>query len=184
MVTKKLKPTQLKKTTLKKRAPPFSKELKRALRSLQKILSLLPEVSQAAVLLRKNKTPLENLHAELRIVGAPEMKRINALWRKKTYATDILSFPSPAFFQSQGHLGELVVCWPTLLKQAKEVGNSAPQELDVLLVHGVLHLIGLDHERSPRELKQQAKLEGLILRNLGADAESGLISRLNVSQEV
>jgi probable rRNA maturation factor len=110
------------------------------------------------------------------------MTRVNQAWRGKAYATDILSFPAPEFFQKQGLLGELVLCWSTLEKQAKSFHHSAKTELDILLVHGVLHLLGLDHEQSARELRKQASLETLLLSHLGTRAKSGLIERVQESR--
>jgi probable rRNA maturation factor len=112
--------------------------------------------------------------AEVQLVSGPVMKKLNAQYRGKDYATDVLSFPAPAPFLKQGQLGELVICRSVLARQAREQGHSVSNELDVLLAHGLLHLLGWDHERSSREASAQARLEqrlltgrkpGLILRS-------------------
>src|SRR4051794_22129055 len=72
---------------------------------------------------------------DARVVSASEMKRLNSRYRGKAYATDVLSFPAPEPFRSQGWLGELVVCAPTLEDQASELGHPADHELEVLLAH-------------------------------------------------
>lgn len=95
------------------------------------------------------------------------MKRLNAGYRKKSYATDVLSFAAPEPFRSQGWLGELVVCAPVLERQARELKHSSELELDVLLAHGLLHLLGLDHERGPAEARRMAKLEARLLEGQG-----------------
>jgi probable rRNA maturation factor len=91
------------------------------------------------------------------------MTRLNEQYRGKAYATDVLSFPSPEVFQSMGQLGELVVCLPVLKRQARELGHAPEQELDVLLAHGALHLLGLDHELGPKQSAEMARLEARLL---------------------
>lgn len=112
--------------------------------------------------------------AEVRIVGTAMMKNLNWKYRHKRKATDVLSFPTPSVFRDQGHLGDLVICLPTLKSQARELGHSSDRELSVLLVHGILHLLGLDHETSPREARQMARFEALLLP---AGRLHGLIDR-------
>ena len=114
-------------------------------------------------------------HVELQLNGAVTMQKLNATYRGKDQPTDVLSFPAPKPFLKQGVLGELVICRPVLIRQAREQGHSEARELDILLVHGLLHLLGWDHEEGPREARAMAVLEqrllagkkpGLILRNL------------------
>jgi probable rRNA maturation factor len=99
----------------------------------------------------------------VKLVGSPEMKRLNRSYRGKGYATDVLSFPAPDPFRSQGWLGELVVCAPVLEAQAARLGHPADLELEVLLAHGLLHLLGLDHERGAREAALMARWERKVL---------------------
>jgi probable rRNA maturation factor len=117
------------------------------------------------------------LQAELALVSSVKMRRLNQEFRKKDYATDVLSFPSPLPLKKLGHLGELVICMPVLKRQAKEQGHQPETELAVLIVHGLLHLLGLDHEEGPAALKTQARWEAKILAALKIKAEAGLISR-------
>lgn len=114
--------------------------------------------------------------ADVRLVGSPAMTRLNGQYRGKKYATDVLSFTAPDMFSRAGWLGELVICLPVLKRQARELGHTPEQELDVLLAHGILHLLGLDHERGPRHAAKMAAWErkllparaaGLIQRNGG-----------------
>jgi probable rRNA maturation factor len=72
------------------------------------------------------------------------MKRLNKLYRGKNYATDILSFEAP----EEGTLGELVLCLPTIRSQARRTGLGEKGELGYMLVHGVLHMLGYDHEKT------------------------------------
>lgn len=71
------------------------------------------------------------------------MKRLNKLYRGKNYATDILSFAP-----KEGTLGELVLCLPTIRSQARRNGLGTKEELGYMLVHGVLPLLGYDHEKT------------------------------------
>src|SRR5690349_4055414 len=91
--------------------------------------------------------PKSSWSVSLQIVGASPMSQLNSQYRGKNYPTDILSFPAPPVFRETGLLGELIICLPTLRRQAKEFGHSELFELEVLTVHGVLHLLGLDHEK-------------------------------------
>lgn len=99
----------------------------------------------------------------VRVVSGPQMRKLNYRYRKKNYTTDVLSFPAPEPFYSQGWIGELVVCIPVLKAQARELGHSERRELEVLLAHGLLHLLGLDHEKSRAEARKMARLEARLL---------------------
>lgn len=115
--------------------------------------------------------------ASVSIVSARKITELNAKFRRKDRETDVLSFPPPeAVRAATGFLGELVICSSVLRRQAKDVGNTPEQELLVLLVHGTLHLLGLDHERSTRENREMARLEAKLLQALASSA-SGLIAR-------
>lgn len=74
--------------------------------------------------------------------GDGKMRSLNRTWRKKDRPTDVLSFPSgePSF------LGDLVIDLPYASRQARSRGHAATRELQILLAHGLLHLLGHDHE--------------------------------------
>jgi rRNA maturation RNase YbeY len=125
---------------------------------------------------------------EVQLVGNIVMSRVNFTYRKKKYPTDVLSFPAPMPFVKQGMLGELIVCLPILKAQAKEMKNPPQYELDVLLVHGVLHLLGFDHERGPKESAVMARWETRLLDRVQAKTKNfqrglGLIGRTNSGKE-
>lgn len=90
-------------------------------------------------------------------------RKINKTYRKKNYATDILSFESdmPAI-----ELGELVICPQVLQKQAKEHDLSFKAELSYMLIHGVLHLLGYDHEKSKSEAKKMFDIQDQLFDRL------------------
>jgi probable rRNA maturation factor len=110
------------------------------------------------------------------------MIRLNTAYRGKAYATDVLSFPTLNPFRSQGLLGELIICLPVLKAQARNLNHSREEELDVLLIHGLLHLLGLDHEKSLKQATLMAGWEAKILRTLSPSLHKkrlGLIHRAN-----
>lgn len=106
-------------------------------------------------------------------VGEREMTRLNFKHRRLRVPTDVLSFEQKGARAPRGvrFLGDLVLCLPVVRAQAKEHGHGVRAELAVLVTHGVLHLLGFDHERSTRAAKKMGDLE---LRILG---RAGLLTR-------
>lgn len=136
-------------------------------------------LAEKSVALRKMGPKRRPWESAVRLVDAREMKRLNHSFRGKAYATDVLSFPIPPhFFELKGwvHLGELVICEPVMKAQAKEQGHSVEEELDVLIVHGLLHLLGMDHERSEKEAKLMQSWEAKLLKKK-PNCSKGLIER-------
>lgn len=98
------------------------------------------------------------------------IRALNREWRKKDSATDVLSFP-----MGRGILGDIVISVPTAMAQAEACGHSLDEEMRVLLVHGVLHLCGHDHEL-PGDDEKMAQAEAALLKKLGV-ASPSLVSR-------
>jgi probable rRNA maturation factor len=88
-------------------------------------------------------------------ITSPEMKALNKQYRNKNKPTDVLSF-APTDPES---LGELLFCMPVLKKQAKEQKHSLDHELLYMMIHGILHLLGYDHELSKAEEKLMFRLQ-------------------------
>ncbi|MDE1176510.1 MAG: rRNA maturation RNase YbeY [Edaphobacter sp.] len=79
------------------------------------------------------------------LTGDAGIKTLNRQFRKKNKATDVLSFPTPEeIFQL--HAGDLAISLDTAAKQAASFGHSLGDEIRVLMLHGLLHLAGMDHE--------------------------------------
>jgi probable rRNA maturation factor len=103
------------------------------------------------------------------IAGDAELRRLNRDFLKNDYATDVLSFPSK---QTLGFLGDIAISFERARHQAAEHGHATGQEIEILMLHGVLHLLGMDHERdrgrmARAENKWRARLglpHGLIRR--------------------
>jgi probable rRNA maturation factor len=95
-------------------------------------------------------------------VSSREMKKMNLQFRGKDYATDVLSFES----MDPTSVGELVMCLPVIRRQAKRTGLSERGELGYMIVHGVLHLLGYDHETSAEDEAEMFALQDEIYRRL------------------
>ena len=107
--------------------------------------------------------------AELGImfVGDQRMRGLNRRYRGKDRTTDVLAFAMrQAPNSSTGLLGDVVIAVPTAVRQAKQGQRSLEEELIVLLIHGILHLCGYDHERSEKEARRMHRRERMILRTL------------------
>jgi probable rRNA maturation factor len=78
------------------------------------------------------------------IAGDRELRRLNRDFRHKDYATDVLSFPCA---QTLGFLGDIAISFEHARRQASECGHPVGQEIEILMLHGVLHLLGMDHEK-------------------------------------
>ncbi len=101
------------------------------------------------------------------LIGDRSMRRLNRQYRKKDRTTDVLAFsmregPGP----SSALMGDVVISVPSAARQARQLGRSLDEELTALLVHGIVHLCGYDHERSNREARRMQQRERLILRRL------------------
>jgi probable rRNA maturation factor len=173
MKSKKEKQTKKATKTKKKALSPTQWE-SLAERKLKRILQLAEGVPGLAKL-----GPSATWKVEVRLVGSRSMIQLNSSYRGKSYATDVLSFPTLSPFRDAGQLGDLVVCLPTLKSQAKALGHKPEQELEILLVHGVLHLLGLDHERGVQEAKKMARWEKQLL----GENYLGLIDRSGSGNE-
>jgi probable rRNA maturation factor len=96
--------------------------------------------SWAQALLEEARAP-KRRPLSILLCGDAKMRALNREWRKKDKATDVLSFPSDG-----DALGDLVIDVPYAARQARQRGHSTAREVQVLLAHGVLHLLGHDHE--------------------------------------
>jgi len=101
----------------------------------------------------------------LRYVAEAEGRRLNREFRGKDYATNVLTFIYEA---GRGLSGDVVICAPVVAREAREQGKALAAHHAHLLVHGLLHLQGFDHERDAEAERMEAK-ERAILRRLGFD---------------
>ncbi|MGQ9547181.1 MAG: rRNA maturation RNase YbeY [Roseiflexus sp.] len=112
------------------------------------------------------------------IADDAELQRLNQVYRGVDAPTDVLSFAgvddSDGFVRppdAPRYLGDIAISWERVIAQAAEYGHSHERELAFLVVHGMLHLLGYDHERSPSDEADMRAREEEILRVLGLSRE-------------
>ena len=131
---------------------------KRLLRLAQAMLKIIDE-------------PLADMSVSF--VGDRRMRRLNHRFRHKDRSTDVLAFAfreakAPHTFKLVGaHLGDVVIALPTAQRQANAARRPLEEELVALLIHGVLHLCGYDHEQSRAEALRMQRKERQMRRRLG-----------------
>lgn len=114
----------------------------------------------------------------LAVIGEAKMRNLNKFWRGKNRVTDVLSFSFQEDFSPKAEekeklaeardengniLGEIFICLPYGKKEAKRQNIPLEKELETLFVHGALHLLGYDHERSEKEEKEFFELQKKML---------------------
>lgn len=117
----------------------------------------------------------EDLEVSISFVDNEEIKELNKQYRNKDTETDVLSFPlmefdegeldysnAEEFVQEDILLGDIVISLEKAAEQAREYGHSFERELAFLLVHGVLHLLGMDHEDEQQEKEMFEKQEQIL----------------------
>ena len=107
---------------------------------------------------------VESAEITVRIVDAEEGQALNSSYRKKDYATNVLTFD---YSQAPHVAADLVLCAPVIAQEAKENKKSLAAHYAHLLVHGVLHAQGFDHETSDADADTMEALEVQILADVG-----------------
>ncbi len=111
----------------------------------------------------------QSLERELtiRIVDEEEGKSLNKDWRQKEYATNILSFPmGDTVNEEMNILGDIVICAPVVLREAQEQNKPVQAHWAHLVIHGVLHLQGYNHQNDDEASEMETK-EITLLGNFG-----------------
>ena len=103
-----------------------------------------------------------NKNISIALVSEKEIKDLNKVYRNKNKITDVLSFS----IDSEDVLGEVLICLKQAKRQAKINHKTNKLELQLLTTHGILHLLGYDHERSDKDALEQERLEQEILNIL------------------
>ena len=148
--------------------PPRADVARRDRMPSQRTLARFLSQAQAAVRLRGQVSVLLTTDTAIR--------KLNRQFRGKNKATDVLSFPAggPA---AGGIAGDLAISVPTAHRQAAEQGHALAVELKVLLLHGLLHLAGYDHETDTGQMARRERLLRAKLR-----LPQGLIERVESAQ--
>lgn len=113
---------------------------------------------------RKVKNLKRLLSEEITIVfvSSIQMKKINLQFRGKNKSTDVLSFDSVF----ENNLGELIFCPQVLERQSKDFNQSLSLEFAYMMIHGVLHLLGYDHETNLKDQKKMFQLQDALFQEL------------------
>ena len=120
---------------------------------------------------------IEKAEVTVCLVSDAEIARMNQAFRKKKGPTDVLSFPamerrrlgglarrSSGVARNASFLGDIAISPSTARRNAKKLGRTLPSELRILILHGVLHLLGYDHET---DRGQMERVEGRLRQRLG-----------------
>jgi len=120
----------------------------------------------------------------LRLVDVDTITRLNETWMDKKGPTDVLSFPMDELTPGrddqdapEGYLGDIALCPQVAAQQAPAAGHAAQDEMELLTVHGILHLLGYDHAE-PEEHREMFGIQGRLLLEWqrlgeGVDPEAG-----------
>jgi probable rRNA maturation factor len=106
---------------------------------------------------------IRDARVTVRFVGSREARRLNARYRQRDYATNVLTF---VYDDVEPLAGDLVLCVPVLRCEARDQGKSFRAHLAHLVIHGMLHLQGYDHQRATAARRMEAR-EKRVLAELG-----------------
>ena len=95
----------------------------------------------------------EGAGLSIALVGQGRIRELNKKYRGKNRATDVLAFPGDG-------LGEIIICLREVKKNAKRYRSNSEKELARVLIHGILHLLGYDHEKSEQAAEKMREKEG------------------------
>lgn len=115
---------------------------------------------------QSGRAPEARVEIAVRIVDADEIRTLNRLYRDKDRATNVLSFPAGEMDglppDAERLLGDVVICAPVVVAEAREQDKSPEDHWTHMVVHGTLHLLGFDHETDAEAAEMEA-LETRIL---------------------
>jgi probable rRNA maturation factor len=113
------------------------------------------------------------------VTSNAEMNSLNLQFRGKDKATDVLSFPASQGNTRQPFAGEIAIASEIAAQNARALGHTVAQEVKILVLHGILHLCGYDHERDngqmarrERQLRQRLRLPVGLIERTGAESSS------------
>jgi probable rRNA maturation factor len=151
-------------------------------------LPSLPKATLSRFLKRAQKAAGLNGEVTVLLADDARLKELNSSFRHKNKPTDVLSFP--AFENEEGIAGDLAISLETAQRQADEHGLVLEDEVRILMLHGVLHLAGYDHEIDngemralEAELREELKLPvGLIERTLAAPKKKPAAKKISAKK--
>jgi probable rRNA maturation factor len=148
-----------------------AKDAKRTLVILRKPVAGLSDTALAKFVARASRASKLSGSVNVLVTGSAELRSLNRRFRGKDQPTDVLSFPPAAEFEN-GLAGDIAISADIAKQNARRLGHSAAQEIKILALHGVLHLVGYDHETDEGTM---AGKETKLRRSLGLPL--GLIER-------
>ncbi len=128
----------------------------------------LAERAVAAALARAGLAVHEGAELSVALADDAAVRQLNAQWRGFDKPTNVLSFPAaePDELADAPHIGDIVLAFETVEREARDDGKTLADHTTHLIVHGVLHLLGFDHETDP-EAEAMEALEIAALADLG-----------------
>jgi probable rRNA maturation factor len=126
------------------------------------------QIERAALTALKHQSAIEAVELTIVITNDAQLHQLNRQFRDMDVPTDVLSFPAD-FLDPESevpYLGDIIISFPRAEQQAEAGGHAVQAELQLLTVHGVLHLLGLDHA-DPVEKAEMWKVQEEILQKLG-----------------
>jgi probable rRNA maturation factor len=134
-----------------------------ALARLRAVLRRAASVAEVAA-----RLPDHRVNVAVRLAGDDELRRLHRDYMGEDSVTDVLSFAGEG-----DHLGDLAVSWPAVVRQAKQFQHEPADELALLCVHGLLHLLGWDHAHRA-EAAEMARLQKAALALSGIEVPGRL----------
>jgi probable rRNA maturation factor len=136
-------------------------------RVLHRLEALVAESLEAA-LEESGDALAEGAEVSLLFCDDARIRTLNREFRKKDKATNVLSFPTPDPLDTAPFIGDIAVAYETVAREAQEQSRSLDQHCRHMIVHGILHLLGYDHEDED-EAEAMEALEVRVLSRLGVD---------------
>lgn len=104
----------------------------------------------------------EEAELSVLLVGSDHIRKLNARFAGDDYATDVLSFPMMEDDDASLLLGDVVLCPEVAAANAEKLGHTVDVELDTLLVHGTLHLLGYDHDDEEEKARMEDRQREIL----------------------
>ena len=103
-----------------------------------------------------------DVELSLLLVSRDHIKQLNARFAHENHATDVLAFPMMEDDDETSLLGDVVVCPEVAEENATRMNHSISRELDTLVVHGTLHLLGFDHQNDEERTRMDARTQQIL----------------------
>jgi probable rRNA maturation factor len=104
----------------------------------------------------------ESIELSVLFVSSEHMRRLNARFAGNDYETDVLAFPMLEDDETSTMLGDVVICPEVALRNAAQLGHDLKAELDALVVHGTLHLLGYDHQGQADKSRMDSRMKEVL----------------------